>query len=234
MKAGCSGFTSATLRLQPGQIRIAPALATSRKVMSFVVREREQRRLVHHHDVAQRRQPIGQRQDLVDVLLVLGDEHDRAAVAHLVFDLLGRGGRINAVDHGAERLGGQVADQPLLAGIRHDGDAIAGLQARAASPWPRAPPARRIRPTSARDRCRASWRETRLRRAGARPARPAAPARWCGAGRPASGVWYRARRMTLDRRPLGSPAGDGAVRTATPWPPWLRELGRRRGPRPSL
>ena len=49
-----------------------------------------------------------QRQDLVDVLLVLGDEQDRAAVAHLVFDLLGRGGRIDAVDDGAERLGGKV------------------------------------------------------------------------------------------------------------------------------
>ena len=95
----------------------------------LVVRQREQCRLVDHHDMLQCRQAIGKRQDLVDVLLVLRDEDDRAAVAHLVFHLLCRGSRINAVDDGADRLGGQVADQPLLAGIRHDGDAVASIQA---------------------------------------------------------------------------------------------------------
>ena len=66
------------------------------------------------------------RQDAVDILLVFGNEQHRTAVAHLVFDLLGRGGRIDAVDDGAERLGGLVADQPLLAGVGHDGDAVTG------------------------------------------------------------------------------------------------------------
>ena len=93
------------------------------------MREREERRLVHHDDVAQRRQPIRQRQNLVDVLLVLGDEHHRAAVAHLVLDLLGRGGRVDAVHHRAERLHSKVGDQPFLTGIRHDGDAITGRHA---------------------------------------------------------------------------------------------------------
>ena len=77
---------------------------------------------------AQRRQPVGQRQDPVDVFLVLGDEDRRAAVAHLVFDLGDRGGRIDAVDDGAERLRGEVADHPLLAGVAHDGDALALAQ----------------------------------------------------------------------------------------------------------
>ena len=93
------------------------------------MREGEQRGVVDHDDAAQCRQPLDQRQDAVDVLLVLGDEQHRAAVAHLVLDLLGRGGRIDAVDDGAERLGGLVADQPLLAGVGHDGDALAGPQA---------------------------------------------------------------------------------------------------------
>ena len=116
-------------RLEPSEVRIAAALAHLAEGGELVVREREQRRLVDHDDVAQRRQPIRQRQDLVDVLLVLGDEHHRAAVAHLVLDLLGRGGRIDAVHDRAERLRGKVGDQPFLAGIRHDGDAITGRHA---------------------------------------------------------------------------------------------------------
>ena len=40
----------------------------------------------------------------------------------------GRGGRIDAVDDGAERLRGLIADQPLLAGVGHDGDALARAQ----------------------------------------------------------------------------------------------------------
>ena len=53
----------------------------------------------------------------------------RAAVAHLVFDLGGRGGRIDAVDDGAERLRGEIADHPLFADVAHDGDALAARDA---------------------------------------------------------------------------------------------------------
>ena len=67
------------------------------------------------------------RQDLVDVFLVLGDEDRGAAVAHLVLDLGGRGGRIDAVDDRAERLRGEIADHPFLADVAHDGDALAAL-----------------------------------------------------------------------------------------------------------
>ena len=50
---------------------------------------------------------------------------DGAAVAHLVFDFGRRGGRIDAVDDRAERLRREIADQPLLADVAHDGDALA-------------------------------------------------------------------------------------------------------------
>ena len=53
---------------------------------------------------------------------------DGAAVAHLVFDLGRRGGRIDAVDDRAERLRGEIADQPLLADVAHDGDALAARE----------------------------------------------------------------------------------------------------------
>ena len=54
-----------------------------------------------------------------------------------------------------ERLGGLVADQPLLAGVGHDGDAVAGARARA----PQALGGTRhqlgvLRATSFRGRCR--------------------------------------------------------------------------------
>ena len=85
----------------------------------------EHRGIVEHDDPFELREPIGERQDLVDVFLVLRDEQRGAAVAHLVFDLGCGRGRIDAVDDGAERLRREVADDPFLAGIAHDGDALA-------------------------------------------------------------------------------------------------------------
>jgi hypothetical protein len=116
------------LRLQPRQVGIAAGGAQLLVGDELGVAEGEQRRVVDHHDAAQRRQPLRERQDAVDVLLVLGDEQHRAAVAHLILDLLGRCGGVDAVDDGPERLSGEIAHQPLLAGVGHDGDALAGLQ----------------------------------------------------------------------------------------------------------
>jgi hypothetical protein len=50
---------------------------------------------------------------------------NRPAPLHLVGDLGSRGGRIDAVDDGAERLRRQIAHQPLFARVTHDGDPIA-------------------------------------------------------------------------------------------------------------
>ena len=61
----------------------------------------------------------------VHVFLVLGDEDRGAGVPQLILDLARRGGRIDAVGDGAERLRAEVGQHPLLAGIPHDGDAVA-------------------------------------------------------------------------------------------------------------
>jgi hypothetical protein len=89
----------------------------------------EHRRGIDHHDMADVGQVIQQGQDLVDIFLVLGDEDDRAAVAHLVIHLRGRCRRIYTVGHGAKREGGHVGQHPFLAGIAHDGDPFARFEA---------------------------------------------------------------------------------------------------------
>ena len=89
----------------------------------------EHRGIIDHHDVPQVGQPLNKRQNPVGVFLVLGNEQDGAAVAHLIFDFGGGGGRIDAVDDRAERLRRQIADHPFLAALTHDGDALARLQA---------------------------------------------------------------------------------------------------------
>jgi len=111
---------------QPRQIRLARCrddLVIAAKLRMRIV---EHRRVVDDHDTLERWQPIDERQDLVDMLLILGNEQARAAVVHLIGDLGHGGGRIDAVDDAAERLGRQIAHQPLLARVAHDGDAIAG------------------------------------------------------------------------------------------------------------
>ncbi len=115
--------------LEPGEIGLLDRAKERAIRLQLGMRVGEHRRVVEHDDPLQRGQALGERQDLVDVFLVLGDEDDRAAVAHLILDLRrGRRG-IDAVDDGAERLRGEVADHPLLAGVAHDGDAVAGGEA---------------------------------------------------------------------------------------------------------
>ena len=85
----------------------------------------EHRRRIDGDDGTHARQPVDQRQDLVDILLILRDEDRGATVAHLVFDFRRCSGRIDAVHDGAERLRREVADQPFLADVAHNGDALA-------------------------------------------------------------------------------------------------------------
>ena len=180
---------------------------------------------------------VDERQDAVDVLLVLGDEQHGAAVAHLVLDLLGRGRRIDAVDDGAERLGGEIADQPFLAGVRHDGDALAGPEAQrreglGGARHHRARSRAQVALAIDAERLGAEGDRARARAA---PAPAAAPAPWCGAARRPersvrrSGVIAR----SLDRharhacgrcrrggRPLGDQLGEArrAIAAACPRP----------------
>ena len=86
-------------------------------------------RIVEHYDPAQIGQLIGDRQDAIDIFLIFGNEHAGAAVAHLVLDLSRRRGRIDTVDDGAERLGGEIANHPFFADIAHNGDAFAAPDA---------------------------------------------------------------------------------------------------------
>src|SRR5262249_13985567 len=66
-------------------------------------------------------------QDFVDVFLIFRDKQHGAAVTHLIFDFGWGGGRIDAIDDGPERLRGEIADHPFLAGVPHDSDSVAAL-----------------------------------------------------------------------------------------------------------
>src|SRR5262249_22209862 len=59
------------------------------------------------------------------VFLIFRDEQRGATVPHLIFDFGRGGGRIDAIDDGSERLRREVANHPFLAGVSHDGDAVA-------------------------------------------------------------------------------------------------------------
>lgn len=89
----------------------------------------EHRRIVDDDDVAQAGQPLQERQHLVEVLLVLGHEQRGAAVAQLVLELGGRGRRVDAVGDRAGGLRAEVEERPLLAGVAHDRDTLAGREA---------------------------------------------------------------------------------------------------------
>ena len=89
----------------------------------------EHRRVVDDDDPAQRGERVRVRQDLVDVLLVLRDEDRGGPVLHLVLDLGGRGRRVDAVGDRPQRLRAEVAEDPLLAGVAHDRDALAMAEA---------------------------------------------------------------------------------------------------------
>ena len=114
------------LPLEPRRIGLLDRIEQRAIAPELAMRIGEHRRIVEHDDPAQCGQALGERQDLVDVFLILGDEHRGAAIAHLILDLGGGGGGIDPIDDGAERLRGEVADQPLLAGVPHDGDAVSG------------------------------------------------------------------------------------------------------------
>ena len=110
----------------------------------FLRRVSEHRRVVDHDDTAQRGELLGDRKNLVDVLLAFSDEDRRTTVAHLVLHLRGGGGGVNAVGDRACRLCAEIGDHPFLAGVRHDGDALAGAKAERLEPQGTAPDERRV------------------------------------------------------------------------------------------
>ena len=128
-EGGVSRVETPRLLLQPGKVGLRDRGEQRIVTSKLGMRVGEHRGIVEHDDPLQSVQTVGKRQGLVDVFLVLRDEHHRAAVAQLILCLRGRCGRIDAVDDGAQRLRREVADQPLLAGIAHDGDAFAAGKA---------------------------------------------------------------------------------------------------------
>ena len=100
----------------------------------LVMPVREHGARIDDHDMAHERQPLHDRQHLVDVLLVLGDHDAGAAVAQLVFGLRRRRGGVNAVGHCPERLRRQVREHPLLAGVADDRDALGTREAESFEP----------------------------------------------------------------------------------------------------
>ena len=127
-KRGLLGTELADLAGEPGQVGVGARRAHGGKGRKLGVAQGKERGFVDHQHAPELRQSVDEGQNLVDVLLVLGDEQGGAAVLHLVFDLLGRCRWIDAVDDGAQRLGREVGDQPGLAGVRHDGDTVAALE----------------------------------------------------------------------------------------------------------
>ena len=130
MKAGSSGDRRAIC--VSSQVRSGP-LGHGEQVaeaMQLIMLVREHCGIVEHDDRAQIGQLVRDRQDLIDVFLILRDKQTAAAVAHLIIDFRMRGGGINAVSDGTERLRGEIADHPFFANVAHDDDAFASLDAK--------------------------------------------------------------------------------------------------------
>ena len=80
-------------------------------------------------DLLDTREPVLQLDDLVDLFLVLGHHQPDLPVGEDVDDLLPHAGRVDPHGAGAERLGGQLGDQPLRPVVAEDGHHLAGADA---------------------------------------------------------------------------------------------------------
>ena len=120
---------------------------------------------VEHDDLAEVRQPRAHLERLVELLLVLDEQVDRARVGHQVLDLRGGVGRIDAGAHPARAEHAEVGVEPLAPRVREHRGGLARLEAE---------PARdRGRPRGRCRRARARWCRARSRApsGGARPCR---------------------------------------------------------------
>ena len=80
---------------------------------------------VEHHDLAQSWQLGADLQRLVQLFIVLDEQHGGAGVFAEVAHLRGRVGRVNAVGNAPCRQHGQVGTDPLDHGVGQDGSAVA-------------------------------------------------------------------------------------------------------------
>ena len=86
---------------------------------------------VEHDDLAEVRQPRAHLERLVELLLVLDEEVDRARVGHQVFDLGGGVGRIDAGAHAARAEHAEVGVEPFAPRVREHRGGLARLEAEA-------------------------------------------------------------------------------------------------------
>ena len=86
----------------------------------LVVAEIVQAVHVVHDDLHEPAAPVAHLEDLVELLLVLGEEEARAAVVDDVLHLAGGVRRVDAVGDAADRHGAEVGVEPLGAVVRED------------------------------------------------------------------------------------------------------------------
>ena len=84
---------------------------------------------VEDHDLAQQGQAIAYLEHLVELLIVLDEQHHRARVFAQVLHLGCGVGRVDAIGHGAAAEHGQIGHQPVAVGVGQDGGHLPVLQA---------------------------------------------------------------------------------------------------------
>ena len=90
------------------------------------------------------RRALGQRQQLVDLLLVLGEHQFGLAVAQQIGGFLIQHVAIEAEAHGADGVGGDFGRHPVRPVVADDADDVAAAEAR-------------VRPCRARNRAPGAW-----------------------------------------------------------------------------
>ena len=79
-------------------------------------------------DVLQMRHAVGQRQQLVDLLLILGEYQPGFAIAEQIGGFLVQHIAVEAKAHGADRMGGDFSRDPIGAVVADDADDVAAAE----------------------------------------------------------------------------------------------------------
>ena len=75
------------------------------------------------------RPDVAQRDQLVDLLLILGDDGPYLGVVEYMVDLVEHAVRVEADGHPAERLRGQLRDEPFRTVVAEDRECVPSLEA---------------------------------------------------------------------------------------------------------
>ncbi len=119
--AGLPGIRTCGMMGSPARQQIGKALAHR-------VAQVAQRLHVEHHDAAQRRALGADFQRLVELLLVLHEQHRRTAVVQHMRNLIRRAAGENANGHAARAENAEIGIGPFRAGFRQHGGAVPGRE----------------------------------------------------------------------------------------------------------